>query len=668
MITLTRGSRIITSETSTAVLKAVADLTRDLSRVFGPGAGPGAPLRLFHTPMATEDYQVVVRDGSLVINGGDDLGLIYGLYAVSREVLGIHDLWFWNDQQIAQRSEITLPADFRLDHADPVVRFRGLFLNDEVLLSDWSVVGDADLPWEYAFETILRLGGNFVIPGSGQRGETRFEQAHQRGLYLGQHHATPLGARMFAECYPDDAPQWPEKRGEFEALWRSAIQERAHQKMLWTLGFRGQGDLPFWENDPRYVTDEERGAVLTEVIALQYDLVQTYSPGAPCCVYLYGEAMQLYEAGLLGLADSLLIIWSDNGYGAMVSRRQGNSDPRTPSMPDPARDAPQGIYYHASFYDLQAGNHITQLCVPPQRVAQELTTVLDRGGTGLWVVNASNIKPHVFFLALIAQLWRTGRVDVPEFQLQYATAYYGEAVSGSLAAAFTQYWQAAIQFGPHWDNRAGEQFLNHVPRTLAVQFMTRPESASEELHWFSDATGLGAQVQHFQELCQPAEPRYQALVNQLERDALKMAAAPARRPRDSILLQSEVYLHCVRAANLLCEGLNFALAHDYKAAFYRAGLAREEYLAANQRLRDREHGKWHNFWRNECLTDVKQSAWVIQGLMSYLRAHGDGPHYFEWKREFCYPQHERNVMLVLNMENHETDDEIFAAMKAKWQD
>ena len=31
--------------------------------------------------------------------------------------------------------------------------------------------------------------------------------------------------------------------------------------MVWTLGFRGQGDCPFWEQDARYDTPEARGAL-----------------------------------------------------------------------------------------------------------------------------------------------------------------------------------------------------------------------------------------------------------------------------------------------------------------------------------------------------------------------------------------------------------------------
>lgn len=48
------------------------------------------------------------------------------------------------------------------------VKYRGWFVNDETLLSHWKVERRANLPFVMAFETLLRLGGNMVIPGTGK--------------------------------------------------------------------------------------------------------------------------------------------------------------------------------------------------------------------------------------------------------------------------------------------------------------------------------------------------------------------------------------------------------------------------------------------------------------------------------------------------------------------
>ena len=45
---------------------------------------------------------------------------------------------------------------------------------------------------------------------------------------------------------------------------------------------------------------------------------------------------------------------------------------------------PQGIYYHVSFYDLQAANHITMLPNSVDFVEEELRQVMANGGNDFW--------------------------------------------------------------------------------------------------------------------------------------------------------------------------------------------------------------------------------------------------------------------------------------------
>ena len=57
----------------------------------------------------------------------------------------------------------------------------------------------------------------------------------------------------------------------------------------------------------------------------------------------------------------------------------------------------------------------------------------------------------------------------------------------------------------------------------------------------------------------------------------------------------------------------------------------------------------------------------IEGLMSYVRNLEDGPHYYKWQREYLYSEEDRRVMLVMNMENHLRDEEIFELMKERFE-
>ena len=85
------------------------------------------------------------------------------------------------------------------------------------------------------------------------------------------------------------------------------------------------------------------------------------------------------------------------------------------TLPQQGDDGVHGIYYHASFYDLQAASHITMLPNSTEFVSQELTDVLIHGADDYWLINCSNIKPYAFLLDLIARCWRDGTVDaVPD--------------------------------------------------------------------------------------------------------------------------------------------------------------------------------------------------------------------------------------------------------------
>ena len=668
-VSITSSTRVVAHNPSKPVTFAIEDVTRDIKTTTSPSKSQGADIVLVTDQLDLEAYRVDVSNGNIEIHAGDDFGFIFGLYAVSREVLGVKDFWFWNDQRFDPKPVIEVADNLSLVSKPAAVRYRGFFINDEVLLEHWKVDNEDEKPWRLAFETVYRLGGNLVIPGSGQNGEPHLPLARDMGFYINQHHASPLGSRMFAAAYPGVQARWPEEEPRFEALWAEAIAAQKGQRTVWTLGFRGQGDQPFWNVDPRYATDEARGKLLSDIIQRQYDLVQDADPGAPCCIYLYGEAMDLYQKNVLTYPKQVAKIWADNGFGRMVSRRQENWNPRVPSMPE--GDGANGIYFHASFYDLQAANHITHLCNDPRLITHELEEVIHNGGDDVWIINASNIKPHVYLLNMIAEAWRNGSVDAEQSAKAYLEEYYGKDLVEPVFDLYEEYWKSAVQYGPNWDDHAGEQYFNHVPRMLITQYLKDRTKPAEDLKWMHDASDLKKQIVYYLDQIEDGQARYRALADKVQTVVIQARKNgqddAARLIEDSIGVAVNIYRYCVEASVLVCRSLLDAYDDDLQHAFYHAGLAREAFTSGDQAMRSREHGKWHGFWENDCLTDVKQSAWVCTQLMGYLRCLGDGPHYYQWKRDFTYPADQKDVFVIMNMENHETDDEIFQAMKTAWQ-
>lgn len=664
---INRNTVIISEHISGPVAKATANLRRDLEKSCLVSEEKGMDIRLVIDKGQKEECFLLEADrNQLRICANDDLGFIYGIYTVSREILGIHEFWFWNDQCIERQNGFELEEGYSCQSKSPVIRYRGWFVNDEVLLDTWSVNRRQEEPWEMVFEALLRLGGNLVIPGTDKNSVKYRKTASDMGLYITHHHAEPLGAEMFARAYPGLNPSYEENGEKFRGLWEEGIEAQRDMHVIWNIGFRGQGDCPFWADDPRYQTPKSRGKLMSELIGIQYQMVKGKDPDAVCCTNLYGETMELYRDGYLTLPEDVIKIWADNGFGKMVTRRQENHNPRICAMPEEADRGRHGIYYHVSFYDLQAANHITMLPNSPEFVARELGNVLAHGMTDYWLINCSNVKPHVYLLDMIAELWRNGTVDIEKHRERYTAEYYGPKNSGPVSNRLSEYPGYAMAYGVHEDEHAGEQFTNHVARMLITQFIRDKDSQCQDLLWAAPAETFREQVLWYKKLCCQGTGKYQEYLLKCEGTDSCLTEPGRELYRDSVMLQAQIHYHCCRGAYETAYALEKALDKDYQKAFYLAGKARESYRKADKAMRGREHGKWHGFYANECLTDMKQTAWVLEGLMSYLRSIGDGPHYYQWQRDFLYSEEDRRVMLIMNMENHLTDRELFGLMEEKW--
>lgn len=654
---LTRSSAIIAAcETARTVpvQTAVADLSRDLGKALTSDEEGAAVVLDEDLERSPEAYVIDVQADGVHIRAADELGFVYGLYAISRELLGIADLWFWMDQEIAARETLQIDPAFTLESRPSPIRLRGWFINDEVLFFGWAIDGDELGPWRMAFEALLRLGGNMVIPGTGQLDTSRYEEeADRRGLVVAQHHAEPLGAEMFSHAYPELRPSYDEHPDLFEKLWLEAIRARAGRRTMWSLGFRGQGDLPFWIDDPRYDTDEDRGALIGKILKLQYDLVQEHDPGAACAVNLYGETLELFRGGHLSLPDDVVKIWADNGYGRMVSRRQGSHNPRVPALPEGGeRAGAHGIYCHASFYDLQAAYTLTMLPSPTEKVVSELESVIAHGMTDAWLINCSAVRPHTYTLDVIAALWREGAVDVAAHRGAFVRRHFGQDAAREVARLYGEYFATAVAYGAHWDEKAGEQLPNCVTRDLVTQFLREPEAPSSRVAWLLQHDSLAEQVRSFEEMCARAAADYATYRDAVDHVGAGLDTHPRRLLAETLGLQSRILEHSYRGAAHAMRALALAFDGAHWDAFLEAGRARRAFLGGDTAMRGSEHGVWHGFYANDAQADLSHSAWLLESLMNAIRVAGDGPDYVDWQRAVLYPPETRDIRLLMTVEKH----------------
>lgn len=654
------------------VRRAISRFYRDLAMVLEPTDGDmgekiSGKIHLEKGDFPAEEFHICVENGkNMWITASEELGFIYALLYISEYYLGILPFWFWNDQKFEKQKEISIPFT-KYDSKKKLVAYRGWFINDEVLISHWKMEEKEEYPWEMAFEALLRCGGNTVIPGTDNNSKKYADLAGNMGLWITHHHAEPLGAEMFLRAYPDKEPSFQKYPHLFRRLWEEGIKRQKNHKIIWNLGFRGQGDTPFWENDPQYDTQEKRGCLISSIMKEQYDLVCRYISNPVFGTNLYGEIMELYQQNLIELPENVIMIWADNGYGKMVSRRQGNHNPRITALPgEGLKDKKHGVYYHVSFYDLQAANVLTMLPNSMDFVKKELGHAYECGITTLWLVNCSNIKPHVYPLDFTAALWNCLETKPEKHLEQYLSKYYGNKSLEEMKECFSQYFKITLAYGEREDEHAGEQFYNYVTRILIHQWIKNGgKEICEELRWCGLAETFSQQLRWYVSKCEHAYLDFKRLLDRGSDLSRKLEDNNSRLWKDSLLLQVKIHTYCLEGVSHFGRAYSAYENNDFLNAFYESGQAADCFDRANEAMRECCHDKWKGFYDNDCQTDIKETTYLLRLLMGYIRNLGDGPYFYQWQRMILYPEKDRKIMLLLNYENHLTDEELYQAMKEK---
>ncbi|WP_462411582.1 glycosyl hydrolase 115 family protein [Neobacillus sp. Marseille-QA0830] len=657
---LHRGTKIISEIDSQPIHNAIRILNCDIEKRMAHEEPIENRINLItDSNLNQEEYQINVLSPKVVeIKASDDLGFVFALLFISREFLKIKPFWFWMDQEMDPMDRVEIPLKTYLS-PKKAVKYRGWFINDEVLIDYMSEKNQSDVLWDMAFESLLRCGGNMVIPGTDRNSRKYRQKAADTGLWITHHHAEPLGAEMFTRAYPKLEPSFKKYPDLFHDLWEKGILEQKEHHTIYNLGFRGQGDYPFWSDDPEYDTPQKRGGLISDLINIQYEMVKKHVKDPVCCTNLYGEIMELYNDGHIHLNPEIIKIWADNGYGKMVSRRQGNTNLRVSALPD--SEGHHGIYYHVSFYDLQAANHMTMLPNSVDMVNDELHHAFSKGVRDFLIVNCSNIRPHVFYLDAVRKIWEGSDIEKNEHALQFAAEYF-EGAEG-VAECFSEYAQCTVEYGENEDDHAGEQFYNYGVRILASQWMKDHKNHAPQFIWAAGNDSFDRQIQYFKNTCLTGPEKFTDLYDKCSRVSNTLAGKQKLLFDSTIFLQTKIHLYCLQGVLEFCKAYEAFAGKNFMDAFFKAGLASEKFLAANTEMRNSEYGIWDGFYENDCFSNCKFTAYVLKNLMSYIRVIGDGPRFFNWQRELFYTEEDQRIMLLTNERNYPTDNEIYAVMK-----
>lgn len=594
--------------------------------VTGAGAGP--------------THQRVV-----CLTGADVRGTIYAIYEFSQTVLGVDPMYLWTDKQPVKRVSITLRKDFAKTYPSPVFKYRGFFPNDEDLLTGWVVppkgeqAGIALSVWDQVFETILRLKGNMVVPGTWTfPDDAPVHAATERGLIVNQHHAIPLG--MNVARWPRDVPYNFSTHPEIlERAWTNAVAEyKPDEEILWSVGLRGLSDSSYASLDPSVQNNDPLlGQRISDAIAEQMKIVRAKYQNAQFVTDLWQEGARLMREGYLKIPPEVTLVWADTGYGDMQDGGKVG--------------AGQGAYFHTAMMNGQA-NQLSEM-VPVGVIQAELGRYIKAGATTYVLVNTSDLRPVTMTTrALMEVAW--GGVPAEDdadgaYYKKWATEEFGAKSASALESVYKDYFAAPSlrrAFGPprmtsagnapppppmadrftRWD---GDQHYHSEARRLILDDLSVHQVVgipSQSPKWTQPRVALSGDAAMQQRSLdndikdgEDAAPRWDKVWN--EAVAAESLVDPGRRQyyQAEVLTMITINRESNRMLLELAKSMKDANAGDKAKAETEAAASLAALDAVQKSMALGEYGKWKNWYRGDWLTGVYRTQQVLEDYAGFLK-------------------------------------------------
>jgi hypothetical protein len=357
--------------------------------------------------------------------------------------------------------------------------------------------------FEKIYETILRLKGNMVAPATFPFPDERCQElAARRGLVINMHHILVLGLNTYR--WPDSVPfSYNKDPGVMERYWQTCIDAFRDYEVVWTVGYRGKHDKPFWMDDPELKTREERGAVMTKAIAKQVEMIRRKRPGDDIISNLWHEGATLYLKGFLKLPEGVIPVWPDDGAGAIrdnlnvlpldfkrnVALQSSSAyDMKASDSTSTGQHHVQsgnGIYYHTAMLNGYS-NQLSELS-PPARIYHEILRFVKAGATSFFLVNLSDIRPVPLTTDCAMRLtWdaaphigKTDEDNQADFLNDWSRRQFGTKMAGRVAANYAEYFRI-----PYILEREGDNGLNSRIRSITdatISMVAKNETLDEKL-------------------------------------------------------------------------------------------------------------------------------------------------------------------------------------------
>ena len=437
-----------------------------------------------------ESFTVQQVNDKIVIAGSDKRGTIYGIYDLC-EKMGVSPWQWWSDTAPVTSEElyINLPEGGYME-GEPSVKYRGIFLNDEYNMNQWSQsMGEGNMnseTYEKIFELLLRLKANYMWPAmhaystAFHNTEGNAALADKYGIVMGSSHCEPmlrnnlgeldafqdkwetenpdktLYKALKNESGKDVAYYWTDRDNsgnavdnkEFlEAYWRESVKENGGYDNIYTLGMRGV-------HDGSFQTNMDYAMALNEIVAVQRKILKEEIcdktgmdiSEIPQVFIPYKDVLKYYNDGSLVIPEDVTIMWTDDNYGYV---RQNADDTER------ARRGGTGLYYHISYYGYPT-SYLWLSSIQPGLIREELTKSYDMGSDKIWILNVGDLKPAEkeieYFARLARNIDEVRNTDISEIYKQNAKRDFNmdDADAQEYAEIMDEYYELANSKRPEF--------------------------------------------------------------------------------------------------------------------------------------------------------------------------------------------------------------------------
>ena len=325
-----------------------------------------------------ESWSSVDSGSGLVLMGSDKRGAAYALYTLSEE-LGVSP-WKWfadvhptQSHSAVYYSPSSSTSQFgsnACSHGPPLVKYRGIFLNDEApALTNWarthfkgpfppevSPQSFNDAMYTHVFELLLRLKANLIWPamwsdsfavaglpdlpskginGTGAAGPNQL-LADRMGIVYGTSHQEPM-ARNTPEwnIWYQGPWDYTTNQENITTYWKYGVERAQGLDTMFTMSMRGNGDKAL---------EGANIQLLEEIMAKQKSLLphddksNSSKVTVPMMMCLYTEVQGYYNEGLQ-VPDDITLLWTDDNFG-FIRRIPTEQEKKS-------RSGGAGLYYHA---------------------------------------------------------------------------------------------------------------------------------------------------------------------------------------------------------------------------------------------------------------------------------------------------------------------------------